>query len=69
MSEAQGSGDGSGAPLKSGIAALCLFVLDAFVLNQGLIALLAIPVVAFWLVPKAVIAWRKKSLIPFTLVT
>lgn len=43
------------------IIAICLFLIDALFLNQGIIAAIALLVVVFWLIPKAIFLWLKKQ--------
>ena len=44
------------------IIALCLLVLDAFVLGQGAIAIFTIVAVVFWFIPKTLFAWKRKNM-------
>jgi hypothetical protein len=46
---------------KSLIAAIILFILDAFILNQGVIAAIALLFVLFWFLPKALSLYFKKA--------
>ena len=45
------------------IIALCLLVLDAFVLGQGAIAIFTIVAVVFWFIPKTLFAWKRKNML------
>ena len=45
------------------ITALCLLVLDAFVLGQGAIAIITLVAVAFWFIPKTLFAWKRKEML------
>ena len=45
------------------ITALCLLVLDAFILGQGAIAIITIVAVAFWFIPKTLFAWKRKEML------
>lgn len=44
------------------ITALCLLVLDAFVLGQGAIAIITLVAVVFWFIPKTLFAWKRKEM-------
>ena len=45
------------------ITALCLLVLDVFVLGQGAIAILTLVAVVFWFIPKTLFAWKRKNML------
>lgn len=45
------------------ITALCLLVLDVFVLGQGAIAIFAIVAVVFWFIPKTLFALKRKEIL------
>ena len=45
---------------KTLIIAICLFLIDALFLNQGIIAAIALLVLFFWLIPKSIFLWLKK---------
>lgn len=45
------------------ITALVLFILDAYIFNQGIIAAITLLVVVFWLLPKALFAWKNKAVL------
>jgi len=46
---------------KTLITAICLFLIDAVFLNQGIIAAIALLVVVFGLIPKSIYRWFKKQ--------
>lgn len=46
---------------KTLITAICLFLIDAFLINQGTIAILVLLFVVFWLTPKCIFRWFKKQ--------
>ena len=46
---------------KTLIIAICLFLIDALLLNQGIIGAIALLVVVFWLIPKSIFLWLKKQ--------
>lgn len=46
---------------KTFITAICLFLIDAFLINQGTITILVLLFVVFWLTPKCIFRWFKKQ--------
>ena len=46
---------------KTLIIAICLFLIDALFLNQGIIGAIALLVVVFWLIPKSIFLYLKKQ--------
>jgi hypothetical protein len=46
---------------KTLIIAICLFLIDALFLNQGIIGAIALLFMVFWLIPKSIFLWLKKQ--------
>lgn len=46
---------------RSVVFALCLLFFDAFVLDQGGLAVITAIVVVFWFIPKTLFAWKRKQ--------
>jgi hypothetical protein len=45
------------------ITAICLLILDSFVLGQGAIAVITVIAVVFWFIPKTLFAWKQKQIL------